>query len=485
MVLNDCNNSTLETYSPNGQNTWNLKRIQHLFRRLGFSISKQNATEFLNANPINLIDDLVNNASNQPITTPPDWAGFTIFDYFENGNLNTELYIEHYLSWVQTWANEMFDFEKAFREKLVLFWSNHFVTVFDEYECLPSMYQYHKLLQENALGNFKEFVRKIGINPAMLIYLNGNTNVNEDTNENYARELFELFTLGENNGYTQTDIEEASRALTGWNTVNCVDVFLNPLDFDNGEKTIFGQTGNWNYDDLIDILFEQRATEIANFICAKFYKFYVSNEVNSEIVATLAETFISNNWSIASVLKQLFKSEHFFDETIIGNKIKSPSELLIGFVNETNITLDESSLNFVPDLLGYLGQRLFNPPNVAGWQENRAWIDNTLLSLRWEVCSLFLGIVIENNLEYLRDFAKSISSSQNDPIVITQDIVDYFLPQGLYGVEEYQTAVVVFKDEVPSNYFNNGYWNLDWEYVPYQVALLLVHISKQPQFQLC
>lgn len=481
-----CNTASLNPFQASNENPWNRQKAQHLFRRIGFGANYELIQSVLAENPIDVIDNILVNAENLPITTPPSWAENNVFSYLENGAFNFDLYIAHAKELQVTWVSEMFDMNKVVREKMVLFWSNHFVTVFDDYENTTALYQYHKLLQEKALGNFKDFVYEIGLNPAMLLFLNGATNVAEDTNENYARELFELFTLGENIGYTQTDIEEASRALTGYTTENGKDIIFNAEDFDNGVKTIFGETGNWNYEDLINILFEQRAEEIAVFICKKLYKFYVSHEISEEIINELALTFRNNNWEIAPVLHQLFKSEHFFDATIIGNKIKSPTELLLTFINELGYEPEGGfDSEQIADVIAYMGQRLLSPPDVAGWQENRNWIDNNALTLRWEITAFIGYIVFEDDVEFYRNFAKTISDSENDPTLISQQITDYFLANGFHSVEDYNIANTVFKGEVPENYFNNGYWNLEFEYAPQQVALLFFHLIKQPEFQLC
>ena len=348
------------------------------------------------------------------------------------------------------------------------------------------MYQYHKVLQENALGNFKDFVNEIGRTPAMLFFLNGVQNTNLSPNENYARELYELFTLGQDNGYTQMDITETARALTGWvGTFSfCGPVGFVQEYFDNGEKTIFGQTGNWNYNDVHDILFEQRTQSIAYFICEKIYKAFVHPDPAPEIIEALASTFIENNFDLAPVFRQLFKSEHFFDDFIIGTQVKSPVDFYLNFIKDAGIPFNDELLEAVTYYTFIMGQELFNPVDVAGWPGNRAWINNNTLTGRWQTIDYLLFYMYENTPNLLVDFAKYVSDNSSDPSVVTQQIVDHFVPNGLNTITAYERATDVFKWEVPQNYYDLEVWNLDWDTIPAQVVLLFQHISRLPEFQL-
>jgi len=487
VAANNCATGTLNVYTPNLDKPWNLQRAQHLFRRIGFDTNLTTLQDALEDNPADIVDQVINTSIIQLITTPPEWADWNIGDYYnyETGDLDFGLLYGHLAEWKLTWANEMLNSTKAFREKMALFWSNHFVTEFESYQCTPAMYRYHKLLQQHAVGNFKDFVYDIGLTPAMLFYLNGDTNTAEDSNENYARELLELFTLGRDNGYNQSDIDNISRALTGWSSNDCVEVEFNEADFDNTSKTFFGQSGNFNYNDVINILFEERADLIAHYICGRIYREFVCDDLNDEIIAGLAQTFRDNDWEIAPVLRQLFKSEHFFDEGFYGVKIKSPIQTVTSFVKQLDLVsyLNDDSIAYLGELAAYLGQNLFDPPNVAGWPGNRAWIDNNTLTTRWQVTN-FLGLTaFEEEPEILRQLAKDLTGNSTDPIIVTQAIVDYFLPNGLQTPEAYATATDVFKGDVPDNYFENGWWNLDFEYAPGMVALLIVHLGRQPEFQ--
>lgn len=324
-IMTSCNTSSLAAYVPNASNPWDAKKVNHVFRRLGFGANKTEIDQALSQTPTNFIDSIIDGAIASPLFPEPSWANWSYNDYINAGlNFDDETQAHHDLIRLDFMDDLI---ENSFRGKMVLFWSNHFVTALNQYYCSGYLYKYYNMLQRNLFGDFQNFVREVGTNDAMLIYLNGYENGIYGLNENYARELYELFTLGENNGYTQNDIVETAKALTGYNHYNdqwCSSIyFIEPGEsgstFIDEDKTIFGQTGNWRYDDVIDILFAQKAPLIANYICEKLYKYFVSPNVNEDIVNQLA-TLFQVDWSIENVLRTLFKSEHFFDDRSIGSQ---------------------------------------------------------------------------------------------------------------------------------------------------------------------
>ena len=260
------------------------------------------------------------------VTTAPEWS------QWDNKQFNKSENNKNYYHTI--WQRQAFKdiINNGFRERLTLFWSNHFVVEYKDVNQPAYLYQYYALIQSHALGNFKTFVSEMGLAPAMLRYLNGFENKKNSPNENYARELYELFTLGEGNGYIQEDITETARALTGYNRFKTYlgVIEFNENSFDKGSKTIFGRSGNWGYNDVIDILFEEKKDLIANFICNKIYRYFVSPQLNSSVVSAMAETFKQNEFELKPVLKQLFKSEHFFDSVNSNVIIKSPIDLMLG-----------------------------------------------------------------------------------------------------------------------------------------------------------
>jgi uncharacterized protein (DUF1800 family) len=326
----------------------------------------------------------------------------------------------------------------------------------------------------------------MGETPAMLIFLNGLENNKFSPNENYARELFELFTLGRDNGYTQQDIVEAARALTGYNGYTSYCGPINWVDnlHDYGEKTIFGQTGTFNPYDVVRLIFEERGDLAARFICGKLYRYYVNPIEDEAIVAGLAETFKNSDWRIEPVLRQLFKSEHFFDAANMGTLVKSPYDMMVSFFREGDFPVSDEMLDWMLWSAFNLGQYLFEPPDVAGWPGNRAWIDSARLTGRWSTLDGFLYTWNEQAPERFRDFVKWLTNDSNDPEVITRAVVDHFIEGGLRRETAYAAATDVLKWEVPQNYYDNGSWNLDWQSASWQITLLLRHLVRKPEFQL-
>lgn len=450
---------------------------------MGFGTDHATVQAALSMDPATLVDVLIDQAIALPPTPAPAWGNW---DYSDYSNVSVEGPAQ-VLEWYGQFITDMIT--NGFRDKLTLFWSNHFVTRLDVYQCPSYMYQYYHMLQVNALGNFKDFVHEVGVSNSMIVFLNSYENTAVSPNENYARELYELFTLGENNGYTQQDIVETAKALTGFNgfTEFCAPITFNALSHSNDNKTIFGQTGNWGYDDVVNILFDQRETEVAQHICTKIYKYFVSPVPDQTIIDALATTFLTNNYELAPVFRQLFKSDHFFDDDIIGVKIKSPMEMMIGFIVESGFTYDEQVINGTQYYGGLLGQEIFNPTDVAGWQGNHEWINTSTITGRWLIIDYFLQYAygVLNNTEEFRSFANNlVGGVSSDPDLVCDTIIDYFLPRGFQTAAEYDNATAVFKDVYPSNYYTLGLWNMNVEFAPYQVYLLLSHIAHTPEFQL-
>ncbi|MEL6668437.1 MAG: DUF1800 domain-containing protein [Bacteroidota bacterium] len=479
-TITNCATATLAPYVPSLEQPWNLERARHLYRRIGFGATIEQLDVALELSPQDLVDSLLDNALNQALPEPPEWATWSVSDY---ENFNDEFF-QQYVDWMVQFMTSAQ--ENGPLERLTIFWHNHFVTQFETYSCPSLMYTYHRLLQEYAFGDFKEFVLQIGETPAMLFFLNGFENTRFSPNENYARELFELFTLGENNGYTQQDIVEASRALTGWNgwTEFCAPIEWADWGFDPGPKTIFGRTGNWNHPGLIDVLFEERSNEIAQFICGKLYRYYVNPSMDQDIVNGLAQTFLANNFQIEPVLRQLFRSEHFFDESNFATIVKSPIDNILMFHREGSFPTFPEQMEWAFWAAAQLGMQLMEPPDVAGWPGDRSWINSARLTGRWQVNDGFIWNYNDQEERLWADLAQDLTGNSNSPEIIAQTLVDHFIAKGLPTQEDYDLATDVLKWDVPENYYTTGAWNLDWESADWQVLLLMRHIIRRPEFQL-
>ena len=479
-----CNTSTLAPYEPSSQNPWNTRKINHVYRRLGFGASQDDVDAALSLTPGQFINSLVDTAHNLPPAPAPYWGYYSNNDFSDYENQNYPFFEQWRLKTVKDLLKE------NLRGRLTFFWMNHFVTRFGIYFHSPYAFQYYHMMQVHALGNLKEFTRAVGINPAMLIFLDGFENTKDSPNENYARELYELFTLGEGNGYTQNDITETARALTGYNKWNEENgaIYFDPGDFDSGTKTIFGQTGKWGYNDVIDILFQQKGDKIAYYICEKLYKFFVSpatDNIGQTIIQQLAQTLVNSNFEMVPMLKKLFKSQHFFDEHAVAVVIKSPFDVMLNFMKESDFYYNDTILDALIYYMGLVGQEIYDPVDVAGWQRDETWINASTLIGRWALIDEFIDYLDQNSHDQeFVDLAKALSNDSNDPYFITKTLVDHFMCKELYSPSDYDIATVIFKWDVPQNYYDNGIWNLDSSTAPYQVSILLKHIARMPEFQL-
>lgn len=276
-----------------------------------------------------------------------------------------------------TWLNEMVNSEQQLREKMSLFWHGHFAS-----RNLNILYEQQLLhsIRSNALGNFGTLLREVSKSAAMLNFLNNNQNRKNHPNENFAREVMELFTMGRGH-YTEKDVKEAARAFTGWGANIPGEFVFRRFQHDNGTKTFLGRTGNFDGDDVLDILLEQPAT--SEFITQKVYKYFVNEEADNKKINWLASRFRQSNYDIAALMTDIFGGDWFYDEKNIGTKIKSPVELLVGMQRMLPMEIDNPEIQL--QLQRLLGQLLFYPPNVAGWPGGKNWIDSSSLMLRLRI----------------------------------------------------------------------------------------------------
>ncbi len=275
------------------------------------------------------------------------------------------------------WLNEMVNSDAQLREKMSLFWHGHFAS-----RNVNLFYQQIMLdiIRRNALGNFGDLLKEISKSAAMLNFLNNNQNRKDHPNENFAREVMELFTMGRGN-YTELDIKEAARAFTGWGANLRGEFEFRQRQHDDGQKTVLGKTGSFDGDDVLNILLEQRAT--AAWIAAKLYRYLVNDQVDDSRVQWLAGRFYQSNYNIKSLLEDIFGSDWFYDERNIGARIKSPVDLLVGIRRLLPMTIENEDVQLVFQRL--LGQVLLYPPNVAGWPGGTSWIDSSSLMFRLQL----------------------------------------------------------------------------------------------------
>ena len=282
-----------------------------------------------------------------------------------------------------SWFNQLNTTEAVLREKMTFFWHNHFACRINN---AAYAQQLNNIQRSNALGNFRELVLQVSKSPAMLLFLNNQQNRKNHPNENFARELMELFTIGRGN-YTEQDVKESARAFTGWGFDKDGQFVNRPGQHDAGSKTFLGKSGNFSGEDIINMLLEQKQT--ARFICGKLYKYLVNEVPDTVHINAMAELFYANNYEIKPLLEYVFNADWFYEEKNIGNLVKSPVELAVGLSRHFYITFQHPEV--LLEFQRTLGQTLFNPPNVAGWPGGRNWIDSSSLMYRLKIPSLVLN----------------------------------------------------------------------------------------------
>ena len=367
----------------------NQLKNQHLLWRAAFGLMAENVNELQEVSPKDLNKLLVKTSSKKPDSFN---VATNLFDGMVKGVQDVSMLqklnpdqrkmlrkqsVDDLKNLNLTWLNEMINSEAQLREKISLFWHGHFacrvVNIYFQQQLLNT-------IRENALGNFGDLLREVSKSPAMLQFLNNQQNKKQHPNENFAREVMELFTMGRGN-YTEQDVKEGARAFTGWG-FNLQGEFVDrPFLHDNDKKTFLGKTGNFNGDDIIDMLLEQKQT--AKFITQKIYRYFVNDTADIEKVNWLAARFYHNNYNISNLLSDIFNSDWFYSDKNIGTRIKSPVELLVGIRRLIPMQLDKPEVQLLFERA--LGQILFYPPNVAGWPGGKNWIDSSALMLRMRI----------------------------------------------------------------------------------------------------
>lgn len=415
-------------------------------------------------------------------------------------------------------------------EKMCLFWQNHFAATATGDP--RASYDYFALIHQFALGNFRQFVKDMTINPSMLWFLNGASNTLYSPNENYARELLELFTVGKGpqvgpgdyTNYTEEDVAAGAKILTGYlvdgfasDTLTDVFSFFEPLLHDSSTKTLSAHFGNATivdnganeYADYIDVIFNQNA--VAEHICRKLYRYFVNfdltTDVETNVIPIMAATMISNNYELLPVMAQLLSSEHFYDASVRGALIKSPLEMLFSMFNSTESTpgfdlvTDSEMYVLVYSFAETMGQGYGSPPSVSGWPAyyqapsfSQLWVNSALLKTRFQVTdfmTLVTGIPGNGNNWKLNVFGlvDNLSLPSSAPTVI-DDIADIFAPKGLSATKKLILKAVLtnglpdFEWTIQYNDYlaNPGDTNFS-DPVKQRIELVLQQLFHMPEFQ--
>ncbi len=342
-------------------------QVAHLLRRAGFGTTEAELDQYTNLGFAGALERILN--PDQGDDSATDQALVPL-----SADLSDPKKIEPAKFW---WLNRMLYTQRPLQEKMTLFWHNHFATANSKVGNSVLMQQQIQLFRDDGLGSFETLLQKVARDPAMLIWLDNRLNRKGAPNENFAREVQELFTVGIGN-YTEQDIKEAARAFTGHTLDRNLKYTFNQAQHDAEQKTFQGQTGNFDADDILGILVRNPAT--ARFLATRLFAYFAYDNPDSSTIDRLAATFVSTNFDVRSVLRDLFSGPEFLSSQAFHGQIKQPVELMVGSLKALNVQ------NVGPDatqLLRRMGQDLLNPRDASGWKGGSAWINATTLFERF------------------------------------------------------------------------------------------------------
>lgn len=517
--------------------TWTTAEAAHLLRRTMFGPTLQQIKDAVtNGLDATMTQLLTPPTFTQPLAFLPEETitpfGFSwVTSVYPTNTVDAQYHENARRDSLNAWLIQRVNVEGvSIHEKMCLFWQNHFAAsaTFDS----RATYDYFNLIRSNALGNFKQLVKDITINPCMLVFLNGAENNLFSPNENYARELLELYTIGKGpqigpgdyTNYTEQDVAEGAKILTGWTIqgfLSDTDPFttsvFNPALHDATTKTLSAHFGNASvpnaneleYSNYIDIIFQQ--AETAKFICRKLYRWFVNYDITptieSTIIADMATTLSTNNFEILPVVDELLKSQHFYDISMRGSIIKNPLEVIFSMFNSTSsVASFDLNSNYRMYLnCGYgssaLGMNYLVPPNVGGWTAyyqapnfSKLWINSSYIKLRFDFASyitLWGGIVVDTNAFQINHLGfLDALTTPNDPVQVIDDLELIFCPKGLSVLEKAMLKTIL----------TNGLPDFEWtiqydDYIAHpgdqtysdpvkmRLALTLDQLFKLPEFQ--
>jgi len=487
---------------------WDWRTASHLMNRAGFSGTAQEIDQLVALGPLDAIQHLIYYQS-IPDSSPYmqfgaisdiDIGDFRQIRFFRD--LTPDERREFLLLKLAAgagkmddmrcwWLNRMVQTKRPLEEKMTLFWHGLFVSAFMDVQNAYHMYLQNELFRRFAVGNVQDLTLQVSKDPAMLRYLNNNQNVRGHPNENYARELMELFTMGIGN-YTEDDVRESARAWTGWTFVGDNFVF-NDFQHDYGEKTFLGQTGNFNGQDIVEIIFQQPATP--RHFALKLLQFFGSDEpAPPELVLALGQTFQDENWEMAPVLQKLFSSTWFYSEPVMRSKVKTPAELVVGSLRKLNgSSPNPQALLFSMQMMG---QELFEAPNVGGWPVGKNWINTSTLFARYDMPAFLVtgrrpiipGSAWNDNSPALQEFNTQYSPElqlAQAGASTTNSAVDWYIRQLI------QDSVDPAKRSALISYLNNSDstedmpLNLTDQSLHARLLGLVQLIMAMPEYQLC
>jgi len=360
-------NLAWQAWEPSQEEPWDLRRAALLHRRSGFAATAEQLRATVAIRPDEVVAKMVQGEPN------PSFE----MDSFESDSVDLAKSVlatsdtKQLASW---WLHRMLNTPTPLVEKMTLFWHGHFATGAEKVLDVELMHTQNQLLRQNALGDFRNLAQGIAKDPAMLIYLDSISNRKAHANENFARELMELFCLGEGN-YTEADVQQLAKCFTGWE-IRRKQFRFNPYQHDDSTKSILGQPVIESGESAIDCVLA--SPHMPRFIVRKLFRFFMTEdaEPSDAFLAPLAERFAQTNYSIASVVQMILGSRLMLSGWSIGRKVRSPVELAVGWMRTLNCS---TNLGFLADRLKTIGQAVLFPPNVKGWEGGRAWINSSTL----------------------------------------------------------------------------------------------------------
>jgi uncharacterized protein (DUF1800 family) len=398
-------------WQPTDSDPWSPKWAAHLYRRAGFGPTRGELREAVSAGLEPTLEKFfatpTESRKREPVVYGPPPINRTTGMADATGQAAVLR---------AAWVGRLIDGTEPLREKLALFWHNHFATGIQKVNDGALMERQGELLFQHALGSFRHLLSEVSRDPAMLVWLDSNQNVKARPNENFAREVMELFTLGVGN-YTEKDIQEAARAFTGWHQTAGRFTFVRG-QHDSGPKTVLGRHGEWDGDDVLKILLEQPAC--AKFLVRKLYQFFVNENVAppDALLAPLTDAFRKSDYDIAVPVRTILRSKHFFSAYAYRQKVKWPVEYAVGVARMVGVGLTGRITVNPYALLGVLelmGQQLYAPPNVKGWEGGRAWLNTATVLARHNFAHSLVNGMGDLN-EYARRFNLQTFFPAVDPV---------------------------------------------------------------------
>lgn len=453
----------------------NLQKNKHLLLRAGFGA---NLSQIKNLDQVSLTEIWKKLATNDPLIPIQLKEAGPDFDYQQLSKMDAEMKKEiqkknrrSNLEINLKFLNQMVHSEDQLREKMAFFWHGHFAT-----RVVNSRFNLQLLntIREKSLGNFGDLLKAVSQSPAMLQFLNNQQNKKGHPNENFAREVMELFTLGRGN-YTEKDVQEGARAFTGWSFLPDGSFFERPRQHDFGPKTFLGKTGNFDGNDALNIILEQKGT--AKFIVTKIYKFFVNEKINPGIIEHLSDQFYDSKYDIKKLMTEIFTSKWFYNEENIGTKIKSPIELMAGIMRTLPMELEKPENLIVYQKL--LGQMLLYPPNVAGWPSGNSWIDSSTLMLRLQIPQIWSGLrPLELEAKTDDDVEMGLKNNQmrNKGFKNPNIIIDWNLVESTFKNKSISDYLLQTKS-------SNG--KIIEQFSDSSLKLKIINVMSTPEFQLC